>query len=127
MPYFDCQLQTQNGNVRAVCFSPSKVEDNYELFSKHKSPVKIKKFNINEKYGNVNVVIQDTTKVNTLNKPYEFPYESTGQNNVYTIQDSKKIAAGQIVSVKAHVTEMGPVRRGDYQDEPNLGKQGGTY
>ena len=30
------------------------------------------------------------------------------------------------MSVKAHVVEMGPVKRTDYQDEPNLAKQEGT-
>jgi hypothetical protein len=52
MSYNMCDLQTPTANVKAVCFSPEKVIPLKQAIAS-KSPVKIKKFELNEKFNNV--------------------------------------------------------------------------
>ena len=124
--YFDCNLQTENGNVRAVCFSPQKRE-NFEVLRDHMSPVKIKKFSTSEHFGQISVLIQDQTKVNKSPKKLSFERQPSKKPMQYhSIQELHKVVVGQIVSVKAHVDDLGPVKKTNYEDQPGLNKQDGT-
>ena len=43
-----------------------------------------------------------------------------------TIEELGKVLVGQIVSVKAYIHDIGPVKKTNYQDNPGLDKQEGT-
>lgn len=57
---FDLTIQTGDDVERGVCFSPEK-KNQIEHFCETKSPVKIRRFSQNMKYGNRNIVIEKNT------------------------------------------------------------------
>ena len=91
------------------------------------SPVKIKKFSTSEHFGQISVLIQDQTKVNKSPKKLSFERQPSKKPMQYhSIQELHKVVVGQIVSVKAHVDDLGPVKKTNYEDQPGLNKQDGT-
>lgn len=60
--YFDFQLQTEDDVIKGVCFSPEKREK-IEHLDKTKSPVKIRKYGENSKFGSLNIVIERNTEI----------------------------------------------------------------
>lgn len=67
--YVTCQLQTENQMIKAICFSPDKIAPLRNAMN-DKSPVKIKKFEYNDKFKNI--VIKNNTTVSLSQEPLPF-------------------------------------------------------
>lgn len=67
--YVTCQLQREKQMLKAICFSLEKITPLRKAMN-DKSPVKIKKFEFNEKFRNI--VIKNSTTVITSQEPMPF-------------------------------------------------------
>ena len=108
-----------------MCFAPSKMMNYFQLAEKEKSPVKINKFNVNQKYGNLSIVMNEKTKLSTAPRQLNFQFDETTTNKQHTISGLQKISPGQLVSLKAHISQMGPVRKAAFANEDGPNKQEG--
>lgn len=98
--YVTCQLQTEKQMIKAICFSPEKITPLRKAMN-DKSPVKIKKFEFNEKFRNI--VIKNTTTVITSQEPLPFqPLESI-ETRMVTLQTLKMTSPQQLINLKATV------------------------
>jgi hypothetical protein len=100
--YFDCNLQTKDNVVRAVCFSPER-KDKFDHYEKTKSPVKITKFNENTTYGTTNVVIERHAIVETSSA---LPFERRDLSQDTTISSLSNVSSSQQVTIKGHLTDL---------------------
>ena len=101
--YFDCNLQTKDKIVRAVCFSPER-RDKFDHYEKTKSPVKIKKFGESNKYGTRNIIIEKRTVVEI---PSSLPFErSKLSEDILTISSLSNVSSGQQVTLKGHLLDL---------------------
>lgn len=101
LTYTSCELQTSSANLKAVSFSPDKTNP-LKAAMAGRSPVKIKKFDINTKFNNV--VITRNTVIEPYNEPVNFTcHDSTGP---VTVSDLYAISLGQLVDITAKVTHM---------------------
>ena len=98
LKYFNCDLQTQNNVVKAVCFSVEKREK-LDTFAQQHSPVKIKKNNRSKKYGREDGVIDKTTVI-TPSTTTAFPYKRL--DNITSISSLSQVAPEQLVAIKGH-------------------------
>lgn len=84
--YINCTLQTKSKLHRGVCFATSK-QETLEAMEKQKSPVKIKNFTINNKYGTEDVVIDKNTTVRK--KSFQFlRLQTLHQNSLLLLGDT---------------------------------------
>lgn len=98
-------MQTSTSNLKVVCFSPDKTNPLKNAMA-GKRPVKIRKFDFNDKYNNV--VITKKTIVEQYKEPINFTCaDSTA---LITLCDIQAISPGQLVTVTAKVTQMGSVK-----------------
>ena len=119
--WFDCQLQTERGVVRAVCFQPSPSTQNlYNQVAQDKSPVKISNFEkgkkregrpvdvVISKRTRVVVVISKRTRVEEVRSGVKFErlnlLATTKATNIGSLKDD------QLVSVTALLSNFKPVR-----------------
>jgi hypothetical protein len=89
--------------VKAICFSPQKVPSLKTAMEK-KSPVKIRRFEFNDKFQNV--VIKNCTTVTEYQKSLPFSSANSLSSKVVPIKVVKSMAPGQLVSVKAKVMNL---------------------
>ena len=102
--YTTCQLQTAKDiTVKAICFSPQKVPP-LKTAMENKSPVKIRKFEFNEKFQNV--VIRNSTAVSEHQNSLPFGCADYLSNKVVPIKVVKSMVPGQLVTVKAKVMNL---------------------
>lgn len=88
--------------VRAVCFLPEQKEK-FDNFANNRSPVKIRKYGENKKYGTTNVVIEKHTMVEArTNHPFEI--REMTQNN--TISSLANTTSNQLVNIKGQLTKL---------------------
>jgi hypothetical protein len=101
--FFDCSLQTEDKVIRAVCFSPER-RQKFDNYAQSKSPVKIKKFGENNRYGTTNVIIERHTIVET---PPSISFERRElSQDTMTISSLSDISSGQQVTIKGHLTDL---------------------
>lgn len=97
--YVTCQLQTEKQMIKAICFSLEKITPLRKAMN-DKSPVKIKKFEFNEKFRNI--VIKNSTVI-TSQEPLPFqPLESI-ETRMVTLQTLKMTSPQQLINLKATV------------------------
>ena len=104
--YLNCSLQKETGVVKSVCFAVDKKEL-LENFAIQKSPVKIRKFTLNNRYGTEDVVIGKATTI-TPTEP-SFSYKSL--DTVHSIGSLNQVALGQLIPIKAKVTQLSGVKK----------------
>ena len=62
--FFECQLQGRDQTItRAVCFSPRKRKIFADIYSEKKSPIKVKKFNVDTSLNTNDMLMGDTVVV----------------------------------------------------------------
>ena len=121
--YFFCQLQTKDkGNVSGVCFSPKKLKEKIDNIAENKSPVKIKNFKVNDKFG-VKIVIDDAD-IEDLPEQSEFIAAPTVDNQQSVpISMLSKITLGQTLNVKGQIAQLSPVKLQIMDDLSQVKKQ----
>lgn len=119
--YFKLILQTKDQQVRAVCFSPEK-QTELKTLEKVKSPVKIQDYD----NSNNDICIQKSTKIIPLeSSQIDFERDEILGNggmlpNLASIQ---KVAAEQVVNVKAQVVQISGTKYIDSERYGTLKKQ----
>ena len=113
MSYNTCDLQTPTAkvNVKAVCFSPEKSIPLKQAIAS-KSPVKIKKFEFNNKFNNV--VISRKTVIQECEAPIGFRCDDL--NSEVSVSQVHSVTPGQLVTVAAQVTQMSGVKKVKRED-----------
>ena len=101
LTYMSCELQTCSANLKAVSFSPDKVNP-LKAAMASKSPVKIKKFDINQKFNNI--LINRSTVIEHYDEPLTF--KCTDSTAPVAVSDLNAISPGQLVNITAKVTHM---------------------
>ena len=99
--YFNCTLQTDSTVIRSVCFSPEK-KGTLDALSEQKSPVKIKKFSISNRYGRDDVVINN----NTTTTPSTATFDYVSQDDVITINSLRQVVPEQLVCIKGNIVQL---------------------
>ena len=99
--YFNCSLQTESSVIKSVCFSPEKRET-LDTLAKQKSPVKIKKFSINKRYGRDDVVISKHTTIT----PSTITFDYVSQDDMITINSLRQVAPEQLVCIKGNIVQL---------------------
>ena len=101
--FFDFKVQLREQIVRGVCFSPEKKEK-LKQFQKCKSPIKIRKYGQNHKYGARNIVIDKRTQVILSAGPLSFACVDLDSDK--SIGSLKKVAPNQTVTIKGKVVSL---------------------
>ena len=101
--FFDFKVQLKEEIVRGVCFSPEKKEK-LEQFQKCKSPIKIRKYGENHKYGARNVVIEKKNQVILSAAPLCFACVDLDSDK--SIGSLKRVAPNQTVTIKGKVVNL---------------------
>ncbi|XP_028404097.1 uncharacterized protein LOC114526773 [Dendronephthya gigantea] len=103
--YFNMTLQTSDGSMNAVCFSPEK-RSVLQKFQTEKSPVKITTFRTSSKYGKEDVVIDKATKITPVEKNIGFEHRDLAPSFVTSLASLNQVSAEQLVTVKAKVAKV---------------------
>ena len=102
--YTTCTLQTsEDATMKAICFSPDKVNPLRKAME-NKSPVKVRRFEYNEKFNNI--VINRSTAVMDHNEPLPFPPAESSTSCLVNIATVKTTSVNQLVLVKATVKHL---------------------
>ena len=100
--YFDFTIQTENDVLRGVCFSPEK-KNEIEHFTKAKSPVKIKRYSQNMKYGATNIVIEKNTHLSVTDK---LPFEPAKLQSDNTVASLTTVCHNQTVTINGKLVKL---------------------
>jgi len=98
--YVTCQLQTEKQVIKAICFSPDKIAPLTNAMN-DKSPVRIKKFEYNDKFKNI--VIKNNTTVSLSQDPLPFTLVNSLETHIVSIKSLKMTSPKQLVNLKATV------------------------
>ena len=105
--WFDMQIQTQTEVVRGVCFSAAK-HNSFKTFSDQKSPIKIKKFNIDTTANTKSVLMSFRIQLEPLAKldfePIEIP-------TTVSVPSIASVNPGQLVGVNANLLYLSGEKR----------------
>ena len=104
--YIICTLQTKSKVHRGVCFATSK-QETLEAMEKQKSPVKIKNFTINNKYGTEDVVIDKNTTITPITADFEYH----SQEKVLSISSLTNVAPEQLVAIKGYLAHLSATKK----------------
>ena len=99
------------------CFATSK-QETLEAMEKQKSPVKIKNFTINNKYGTEDVVINKNTTITPLT------LSTTVRKKVLSTSSLTNVAPEQLVAIKGYLAHLSATKKIIVQGS-ELKKQGG--
>ena len=69
--YFDMRLVSKSDSKRAVCFAVDRREE-FCAYQAQKSPVKIKIFSVNKKFGNDDILLNSKSSINLIEKVDSF-------------------------------------------------------
>ena len=69
--YFDMRLVSKSDSKRAVCFAVDRREE-FCAYQAQKSPVKIKIFSVNKKFGNDDSLLNSKSSINLIVKVDSF-------------------------------------------------------
>ena len=117
--YFNCHLQTEKDLIGSVCFATEKKET-LDAMAAQRSPVKISNFNISNKYGRSDVVINRNTTITSTTA--DFPYKA--QDDVTSIASLSKVAPQQLVSIKGKISHLSATKTIVIQDSPVKKQEG---
>lgn len=117
--YFNCHLQTDKDLIGSVCFATEKKET-LDAMAAQRSPVKISNYNISNKYGRSDVVINGNTHITSTTA--DFSYKA--QNDVTSIASLSKVAPQQLVAIKGKITHLSATKTIVIQDFPVKKQEG---
>ena len=117
--YFNCHLQTDKDLIGSVCFATEKKET-LDAMAAQRSPVKISNYNISNKYGRRDVVINRNTHITSTTA--DFPYKA--QSDVTSIASLSKVAPQQLVAIKGKIAHLSATKTIVIQDFPVKKQEG---
>lgn len=124
--YFDCTLQNKDTTVRAVCFSPEKFSE-LNTLQKTMTPVKITNYNTSAaSSGKEDIIILSKTRISPItSNEIDFPHltELTASGILPDLSALEKLAAEQLVTIKAEVAQVSAVKTLHTQYQGVLKKQ----
>lgn len=100
--YFDFAIQTEQSVLRGICFSPEKKRE-IDHFIKTKSPIKIKKYGENDKFGATNIVIERNT---SLSMSTPLPFGPTDMEGDKTVVSLRNVCPNQTVTLRGKLTKL---------------------
>ena len=101
--FLECQLQGKDQTITiAVCFSPRKHKI-FEDYSEKKSPIKVKKFNVDTSSNTNDILMGDSV---ILEHYPQLDFSRSEMKSSTMLSSVKSVRIGQHVSVKAKVTNM---------------------
>ena len=103
--YFNCDLQTQSGLTRAVCFATEKLTT-FNTLSQQKSPVKIKKYKISTTFNRKDVQISKYTEVEPLPADTNLGFQYNQGATIMSISELNHVTSGQLVTIKGKVIHL---------------------
>ena len=105
--WFDTQIQTQTEVVRGVCFSAAK-RNSLKTFSDQKSPIKIKKFNLDTTTNTKSVLMSSRIQLEPLAK---LDFEPIKIPTTVSIPSIASVNPGQMVDVNANLLYLSGEKR----------------
>lgn len=114
--YFRCELQTESGVSKAVCYAPER-KTTFDMLRQQKSPVKIKKYSISNKFNTEDVQISRYTDVLPLTDDTEMGFTYKEVDTITTISSVADVTSGQLVSVKGKVLHLTSQKKVVYPDK----------
>ena len=112
--WFDMQIQTEAEVVRGVCFSAAKHND-FKKYSEQKSPIKIKKFNIDSTGDTKSVLMSPRIQVEPLP---ELNFEPITIPTTVSIPSITSVNPGQLVDVKANLLYLSGEKKANTMNGP---------
>ncbi len=107
--YVTCNLQTsENAMIKAICFSPEKNTARLTSAMEKKSPIKLNKYQYNEKFNNVVIDKKSTITIHPTALP--FAMNESMQNCLVTIESLTTTMPQQLVRIKATVKKISGVK-----------------
>ena len=82
--YFDMTLVSKTDTKRAVCFAEERREE-FCVYQVQKSPVKIKKFSVNKKFGNDVILLNSKSSINVVAKVNPFVSDEHNEETILSI------------------------------------------
>lgn len=104
--YFNCTLQTKTNIYRGVCFASGK-QETLQAMQKQKSPVKIRNYTIDTKYGTQDVVINKNTTITATTA--DLDYQS--QEHIISISSLTNVAPEQLVAIKGYLSHLSSTKK----------------
>lgn len=92
--YFDFAIQTEQSVLRGICFSPEKKRE-IDNFIKTKSPIKIKKYGENDKFG-----------ATSLSMSTPLPFGPTDMEGDKTVVSLRNVCPNQTVTLRGKLTKL---------------------
>lgn len=124
--YFDCTLQNKDNSVKAVCFSPEKYAK-LNTLQQTKSPVKITNYNTSANNGKEDIILLSKTRITPItSNDIDFHYSGklTAATGILpNLLALEKLAAEQLVTIKAQVAQMSAAKTLRTQHQGVLKKQ----
>ena len=106
--YFNYEVQTEDSMVPGICFSPLKKKQ-FHTNEEKKSPVKLSNFKLNDKFGPLKIVVDQSTDVAVIDQPINFmPIAETSASDLVKISTIQKDSPGQLINVRAKVAKALP-------------------
>ena len=103
--YITCNLQTsENAMMKAICFSPEMNTARLTSAMEKKSPIKLNKYQYNEKFHNV--VIDKNSTITIHPKALPFAMKESMQKCLFTIESLSTTMPQQLVRIKATVKKI---------------------
>ena len=91
-------------NSKGNLFLPRQGKATYKSAMETKSPIKLRKYQFNERFNNI--VVNKNTVIQNYTKSLDFKPSETLQTQLITINSINSISPQQLVSVKAKVTQL---------------------
>ena len=108
--YFDVRLVSKTGTKRAVCFAVDRREE-FCAYQAQKSPVKIKKFSVNKKFGNDDILLNSKSSMNIVTKLDSFVPDERREETILSISQLQKVFTDQIFTIKATIKSLSGVKK----------------
>ena len=82
--------------------------------------MKIEKFTVSNKFGNISIVTNKKTRLTPVCRNLEFYFKET-TDDLTTIAGLQNMSPMQLISIKAKMVEIGPIKKASFEkyDDPN--------
>ena len=100
--YFDMRLVLKTDTKRAVCFAVDRREE-FCAYQAQKSPVNVKNFSVNKKFGNDDILLNSKSSINVVAKVDSFVPDEHNEETILSISQLQMVFMDQIVTIKATI------------------------
>ena len=104
------KLVSKTDTKTAVCFAVNRREE-FCAYQAQESPVKIKNFSVNKKFGNDDILLNSKSSINVVAKVDSFVPDEHNEDTILSIFQLQKVFADQIVTIKATIKRLSGVKK----------------